>query len=280
MLFSFINSLYKNPTIKQPQLLIVNLHGTLLNTPYIAWQAYSHAFKVVLGTELTWDQYKQCVGKKPEAKLDILLTEIAAYLTRNNIIITDRTRALITAAKDKKYEELFTGPAMLVPGALETLRAFAAQDIHVVISTSTPEDKAQKLLEKAGISKNEFRIFSAASDATVASHLDHIIATMGVEKSACVALEDSNIAELKDTGVFVVGINANPDMAADLIGADLKTNYLDGSLTNKLLPQPYCNSASIQTASLATYTVAVTCALAAASAAVYSSHNSTPSPRI
>lgn len=248
--------------VKMPQkiisLVIVNLHGTLVNTPQIAYEAYRQALAEI-GVILTAEEYKEFIGGASKTKM-------ADILAKKTIVKTTEEISALNQRKDEIYDSLLTKD-IKIASVVAALNEFAKAKIRIVLASNTPIDRIQHVISATGVTTSFDRIFSADDfkSTTADSRHNFIAAQMGVEPNQCLVIEDAKgIKEAANSGMFVVGVKGK-DATIALNSANLIIDHNDTSWHKDLIPTKAYSFLHL----FNTRTALATLALATVGAAVY-----------
>lgn len=210
-------------------LVIVNLHGTLVNTPQIAYEAYRQALDKI-GVILTAEEYKEFIGGSSKTKM-------ADILAKKKIVKTTEEISTLNQRKDEIYDGLLTKD-IKIASVVEAINEFAKAGVKIVLASNTPLDRIQHVISATGITTSFDRIFSADDFKSTKPDSQHnfIAAQMGVAPNQCLVIEDAKgIKEAANSGMFVVGVKGK-DAPIDLNCANLIIDHSDTSWYKDLIP--------------------------------------------
>ncbi len=219
------------PIPNKISLVMVNLHGTLVNTPKIAFESYRQTLSES-GISLTFDEYKQYIGTSSKTKM-------AQILADKHIDLNPAEVAALNKRKTVIYDSLLTKDVQIA-SVIEALKEFSKAQIKIVLVSNTSQERIQSVLKDAEISIKFDHILS--DDFKPEAHTsvyESVASIMAMPLAQCVVIEDSKgIQEAARAGMYVVGVKS-ADCPLDLTGADLVIDHNNTSWFKDFMPKPY-----------------------------------------
>jgi beta-phosphoglucomutase-like phosphatase (HAD superfamily) len=214
--------------------VLIDLDGTLVDTTGL-WQAAYRALADHLDVSLAEDWWEQVVGRSVAASLSVVTgaRELTAETqTELEGWLADRAVQLLRSPHSPGGDDTAAATVRWRPGAAALLDVLDEAAIPTAVVTTTPRRVLEAIADRLGIRSDA----SVAGDEVAEGKPDpegylRAAALLGVDSSACVAIEDSPTgvaaAEAAGTRVLVVPhtaeVPARPDrrVVPSLVEVDL-----------------------------------------------------------
>jgi beta-phosphoglucomutase len=170
--------------LKQPQALIFDMNGTMINDMEYHTKAWMRIFNEELGGNFTWDEVKgHMYGKNPEV-LDRVFGADR---------FTDAQKQELSFAKEKRYQEEYLPQLALLPGLAEFLKSAYQQQIPMAIASAAIPFNIDFVLDNLNI-RHYFKAIVSADDVTLSKpHPETFLKAaqqLNVEAVNCMVFED------------------------------------------------------------------------------------------
>jgi beta-phosphoglucomutase len=170
--------------LKQPQALIFDMNGTMINDMEYHTKAWMRIFNEELGGNFTWDEVKgHMYGKNPEV-LDRVFGADR---------FTDAEKQELSFAKEKRYQEEYLPQLALLPGLAEFLESAYQQQIPMAIASAAIPFNIDFVLDNLNI-RHYFKAIVSADDVTLSKpHPETFLKAaqqLNVEAVNCMVFED------------------------------------------------------------------------------------------
>ncbi|GAA3049218.1 HAD family phosphatase [Kitasatospora albolonga] len=165
-----------------PQAVLLDMDGTLVDTEHFWWQAEATLF-AELGHELNEADREHVVGGPMSRVLDYLISTTGVTLSP----------AELTVLVNQRFVDLLAGGVPLMPGAERLLNTLAAHGIPAALVSASHRHVIDIVLESLG--RHHFA-FTLAGDevARTKPHPDPYLAAvarLGADPARCVVVEDA-----------------------------------------------------------------------------------------
>ncbi|MFI5531003.1 HAD family hydrolase [Kitasatospora sp. NPDC051853] len=165
-----------------PQAVLLDMDGTLVDTEHFWWQAEATLF-AELGHELNEADREHVVGGPMSRVLDYLISTTGVTLTP----------AELTVLVNQRFVDLLAGGVPLMPGAERLLNTLAAHGIPAALVSASHRHVIDIVLESLG---HHHFAFTLAGDevARTKPHPDPYLAAaarLGADPARCVVVEDA-----------------------------------------------------------------------------------------
>lgn len=210
----------------QTQAVLLDLDGLVVDSEPI----HQRAFNVYLSRhridyQFDEDEYGRVfVGIPVRANADYLVDRFHLPFEPDELL----------AEREAIYEGLIGDPRNLMPmpGLFKFLDELKVQNIPLGIASGSPRGQVEMILHGMGVA-SRFRVVVAGDDVLKTKPAPDVyvqaVEKLGVEKSFCVAVEDSatGVASAKTAGLRVIAVPNRYTRWQDLSGADVRVESLE-----------------------------------------------------